>query len=122
MLDKKTNSVLKVLNKLTEGNTYKVITGEEILSNLTQKSQFDLDIIKQILDFLEKQQYINIKFSEENTYCYSLLPKARIYLEQEIGKPKNKKSNVDILKYVYIMIASFIGTMLALLIFFYLTF
>ena len=88
MLDKKTTSVLKVLNKLAEGSAYKVVTGEEILSNIAQKSQYDLEVIKQIIEFLEKQEYVNIKFSEENTYCYSLLPKARIYLEQEILKNK----------------------------------
>lgn len=122
MLDKNTTSVLKVLFKLAEGNAYKVITGDEILSALNQRSQFDLEIIKQIIDFLEKQQYLSIKFCEENTYCYTLLPKARIYLEQEQTKAKPKKSNQQIMTYVYIMIASFIGTMLALMIFFYLTF
>lgn len=121
MLDKNTASVLKVLNNLAQGSAYKVITGDEILANLN-KSQFDLDIIKQIIEFLEKQQYLNIKFSEENTYCYALLPKARIYLEQEQTKPTNKKSKQQLMTYVYIMIASFVGTMLALLIFFYLTF
>lgn len=122
MLDKKTTSVLKVLNKLSEGNTYKVITSEEILLNISSKSQFDKEIIKQIIEFLEKQQYINIKFSEENTFCYSLLPKALIYLEQEKTKLKPQKHNQQIMTYVYIMLASFVGTMLALLIFFYLTF
>ena len=122
MLDKKTTSVLKALNKLSEGSAYKVITADEILSNLSQKSQFDLEIIKQSIEFLEKQQYLNIKFSEENTYCYSLLPKARIYLEQETVKVKTRKNNQHVMTYVYIMIASFIGTMLALLVFFYLTF
>lgn len=122
MLDKKSNAVLKVLNKLTEGNTYKVVSGDDILSNLTQKSIYDREIIKQIIEFLEKQQYINIKFSEENTYCYSLLPKARIYLEQDVVRPQQNKKKFDIMNYVYVMIASFIGAMLALLIFFYLTF
>lgn len=122
MLDKKTTAILKVLNKLVDGNTYKVVTGDEILNNVNQKSQFDLETIKQIIDYLEKQQYLVIKFSEENTYCFSLLPKARIYLEQEQSKHKVKKNNQNIMNYVYIMIASFIGTMLALLIFFYLTF
>ena len=121
MLDKNTTSVLRLLNKLAEGNAYKVITGDEILVHLS-KSQFDLDVIKQIIEFLEKQQYLNIKFSEENTYCYSLLPKAKIYLEQEQTKNVSKKSNQQIMTYIYIMIASFIGTMLALLVFFYLTF
>ena len=122
MLDKKTTAVLKVLSKISEGSAYKVVTGDEILSNLNQKTQYDLEIIKQSIDFLEKQQYLNIKFSEENTYCYSLLPKARIYLEQEIVKTKTKKNNQNIMMYIYTMLASFIGTMLALLIFFYLTF
>lgn len=122
MLDRNSASILHALNKLAEGNAYKVITGDEIMAKLSQKSHFDLEIIKQILDFLEKQQYINIKFSEENTYCYSLLPKAKIYIEQEESKANPQKSNKEILKYVYIMISSFIGTMFALLIFFYLTF
>lgn len=122
MLDKKTTALLKVLNKLSEGNAYKVVTADEILSNLSQKSQYDVEIVKQIMEFLEKQQYVNIKFSEENTYCYSLLPKARICLEQELTKTKKKKDNLNVVKYIYIMISSFIGTMLALLVFFYLTF
>jgi len=108
MLDKKSISVLKVLNKLATGTAYKVTTSEEIITTLNQKSQYDADSIRQIIDFLEKQEYINIKFSEENTYCYSLLPKARIVLEQETGKVKPKKS-------------SFIGSMLALIIFFSIT-
>lgn len=122
MLDKKTTSLLKTLNKLCEGSAYKVITTDEVLSNIDQKSQFDLETIKQNIEFLEKQQYINIKFSEENTYCYSLLPKARIYLEQENQKAVIKKSTNNIMPYVYVMLSAFIGTMLALLIFFYLTF
>lgn len=122
MLDKRTIAVLKVLNKLADGNAYKVITSEEILISLTQKSQYDLDSIKQILNFLEKQEYVAIKFSEDNTYCYSLLPKARIFLEQENNKPKQKKIKYSFSLYLFVMIASFIGTMLALMIFFYLTF
>lgn len=122
MLDKKSTAVLKVLNKLSSGSAYKVITADEIIANLTQKSLYDDETVKTIIDFLEKQEYLNIKFSEENTYCYSLLPKARIYLEQELSKPNVKKSNFNLSNYVYTLIASFIGTMLALLVFFCLTF
>ncbi len=122
MLDKKSTAVLKVLNKLATGTAYKVTTSEEIIATLNQKSQFDTDSIKQILDFLEKQEYINIKFSEENTYCYSLLPKARIVLEQDNGKQqKQKKNNLPFMCYIYMMIASFVGSMLALIIFFSIT-
>ncbi len=119
MLDKKSILVLKALNKLQDSSAYKVVTTDEIISALTSKTGFDLEGVKQIVSYLEKQEFLNIKFSEENTYCYSLLPKARIYLEQEATKPKSKK-NKPILTFILTILASFIGTMLALLIFFYL--
>ena len=122
MLDKKTTAVLKVLNKLAEGTAYKVVTTEDVLINLSQKSLYDMDSIHQIITFLEKQEYLNIKFSEDNTYCYSLSPKARIYLEQEHSKAKTKQTILPVITYVYTMIASFVGTMLALLVFFFLAF
>ncbi len=121
MLDKKSTAVLKALNKLAINSAYKVVTTDEIISNLTQKSQFDNDSVNEIMSYLGKQEYINIKFSEENTYCYSLLPKARILLEQSDGKIKQTKPNMPFLNYVYIFIASFVGTMLALIIFFLIT-
>lgn len=121
VLDKKTALVLKTLNKLSEGTAYKVVTAEEILSSLNSKSQFDIDSIKQIMDFLEKQEYINIKFSEDNTYCFSLSPKGRISLEQT-SRVKQKKSNFPVLTYLFVALASFVGSMLALIVFFYLTF
>lgn len=117
MLDRKSIAILKSLNKLAEGNAYKVVTSEEILSSLSQKSQYDADTIKQIIDFLEKQEYIIIKFSEENTYCYSLLPKARIFLEQDGGKAKSKNTKSNFLNYLFVALASFVGTAVAMLIF-----
>ena len=120
MLDKKSISVLKALNKLAAGNAYKVVSSDEIIASLTSKTLYDYDSIKDILDFLEKQEYLNIKFSEENTYCYSLLPKARIFLEQETSKTKTKKIAIPLTAYVFVMIASFIGSTIAILLFFYL--
>lgn len=119
MLDKKSITVLKILNKLSLGTAYKVITCDEILTSISQKSQYDIDSIKQIVEYLEKQEYLNVKFSEETTYCYSLTPKARIFLEQDGKKSQIKKNNLPISTYIFIMIASFIGSMLALLLFLY---
>ena len=122
MLDKKSTAVLRALSKLTEGTAYKVVTSEDILMCLNQKSQYDVDSIKQIMDFLEKQEYINIKFYEDDTYCYSLLPKARICLEHQNTKTPQQKKSLPVVTYVFVMMASFVGTMLAMLIFFYLNF
>ena len=121
MLDKKSTAVLKSLNKLSEGCTYKVVTSDEIIMNLSQKNLYDHDNIKEIIDFLNKHEYLNLKFSEENTYCYTLLPKARIYLEQS-SPTKQKKNEFSAPTYLFVMISSFIGCLLAMLIFFYLSF
>lgn len=120
MLDKKSISVLKTLNKLSDGNAYKVITTDDILSCISNRSQFDNDSIRQIIEFLEKQEYINIKFYEESTYCYSLTPKGRILLEQDQPKARSKKNNMNWVNYLLVGCSAFIGSMLALLVFFYL--
>ena len=120
MLDKSSNVVLKILSKLAVGSTYKVITCEDVI-NASSKIKFDAENLKQIMDFLEKQEYINIKCSEENTFCYAISPKARLYLEQESkSKLKRNSLSLPILNYVFVALASFVGSILALIIFFYL--
>ena len=119
MLDKKTTSVLKVLGKLGEDCAYKVITVEEILSNLSARTQYDADCIKQIIEYLCKQEYIVLKFEEDMTFCYSLLPKARIYLEQEIAKPKVKKQHLPYGWIVLCMLACMVGSFGANILFYY---
>ena len=119
MLDKKTTTVLKVLGRLGEDCAYKVITVEEILGSISTRNQYDADSIKQIIEYLCKQEYIVLKFEEDVTFCYSLLPKARIYLEQDSNKPKAKKPH---LPYGWIFLCTFgcaIGSFLANFLFYY---
>lgn len=120
MLDKKTTAVLKVLGKFGEDCAYKVVTVEEIMSALSSRSQYDADSIKQIIEYLCKQEYIVLKFEEDATFCYSLLPKARIYLEQEAAKSKVKKQHLPYGWLMLCMLACAVGSFGANLIFYYL--
>ncbi len=115
MLDKNAFTILKVLNKLADAD-YKVITVEEIISANTSKLNFDEESVKQIILFLSKQEYINIKFSEDNTYCYSVLPKAKQLIEQ--GSPKKARNKTPYLCYLIVGLSAFIGTLLALFVFY----
>lgn len=120
MLDKKTTAILKVLGKLGEDSAYKVITVNEIFTALPSKSQYDSDSIKQTIEYLCKQEFIVLKFEEDETFCYSLLPKARIYLEQDMSKDKVKKQH---LPFSWIIICTFgcaIGAFLSNFLFYYL--
>lgn len=120
MLDKKTTSVLKVLGKLGEDCAYKVVTVEEVLTALPSRSQYDVDSVKQIIEYLCKQEYVVLKFEEDVTFCYSLLPKARIYLEQETTKVKTKKQHLPYSWIVLCMLGCTIGGFVANLLFYYL--
>lgn len=119
MLDKKTTAVLKVLGKIGEDSAYKVVTVDEILSSLNSRNQYDNDSVKQIIEYLCKQEYIVLKFEEDTTFCYSLLPKARIYLEQETTKVKAKKQHLPYSWLVLCMLVCLVGSFMANLLFYY---
>ena len=120
MLDKKTTAVLKVLGKLGEDCAYKVVTVEEILTSISSRSQYDADSIKQIIEYLCKQEYIVLKFEEDATFCYSLLPKARIYLEQNSTSAKPKKQHLPYGWLILSLIMSGFGAFGSNLLFYYL--
>ncbi|MBQ7798660.1 MAG: hypothetical protein IJ371_06020 [Clostridia bacterium] len=119
MLDKKTTAVLKVLGRLGEDCAYKVVTVEEILSSLNSRNQYDADSVKQIIEYLCKQEYIVLKFEEDVTFCYSLLPKARIYLEQDSVKVKAKKQHLPYGWLFLCLLMSGVGSFVANLLFYY---
>jgi hypothetical protein len=119
MLDKKTTSVLKVLGKLGEDCAYKVVTVEEVLTALPSRGQYDADMVKQIIEYLCKQEYVVLKFEEDMTFCYSLLPKARIYLEQDNAKVKTKKQHLPYGWLIMCMILSGVGSFVASVLFYY---
>lgn len=118
MLDKKSIIVLKALKRLLADASYKVVTAQEVASSI-QKKDYDQDTIKETIDYLSKQEYINLKFSEDDTYCYSMLPKGRISLEQ-VGS-KRKETDLSFKQYVFIALASMVGSILAIVFFFSLT-
>lgn len=120
MLDKKTTAVLKVLGKLGEDCAYKVVTVEEIISALSSRNQYDADSVKQIIEYLCKQEYVVLKFEEDSTFCYSLLPKARIYLEQNSASAKPKKQQLPYGWLFLCLIMSGIGAFVSNLLFYYL--
>lgn len=109
MLDKKTITVLYSLGKLGGESAYKVITVDEVLATLSPKA-YDTDSVKETIDFLAKQEYIVIKFEEDYTFCYSLLPKARIFLETEHNKTKTKPQTFP---FYYVFLTAIISGIVA---------
>ncbi len=108
MLDKKCMSVFETLKSLSTDNNYKVITVEELQVHL---KGYSATTIKQCMDTLTRMGYISIKFNEDDTYCYSIIKKQT---KQELAKEKPSNNK---LMYLFVALASFVGSFLAFLLF-----
>jgi len=79
MLDKRSVKLLVFLVRSCEDGSFKVIETEDLTKAVSSRA--DLDVIRPILKFLRDSEMIDIKYSDENKYCLSVLPKGRVYVE-----------------------------------------
>ena len=80
MLDKITSAVLEIVNAGTEGS-YKVMETADFLALLPAKRKTDEQGLANALKFLGERGYIDVKYSDNGTYCLCSLPKGRMYAE-----------------------------------------
>jgi hypothetical protein len=86
MLDKKTANVLGAVNEQCKDNNYVIIKNEDITPHLSKKNKLDHDAIKETISYLAEREYIKLKYAEEGTYCLTMLPKGRLFDEEQKEK------------------------------------
>ena len=119
MLDKNQSKVLKVLNLICEDNVYKVIDYDTFLSYFPRKFTLSFNEVDQIMKYLQNSKYIDIKYSDNNTWCLCLLTNGKIVVED------GDKENIILSRYRKFMlwtmlssgVMSFIGAALAIILF-----
>ena len=120
MLDTKSRLVLKFINSECEGGAYKIIDAADIISALPQRFKIDSDGLEQILNHLEENDLVTIKYGDETVYCLSMLPKGRQILEEnereEKISRKASKTKISIMAYLYIFICALLGATIGTLI------
>ena len=114
MLDKQNYKIISKLQKLCPDGSYKVFDIEELCSlfNLNK------DALDNDFKHLKDNEFIDIKYSDDNVICLCLLPKSRQLEEQEKIK---KYSYVNIMKVLLISgifsgLMAFLGAFVAMLI------
>lgn len=114
MLDERTAVLLKILNKKCLSGSYKVISGDELISEFPERFGADLDLIRQILINLSQNGLISIRYDSDGEFCLSLLPKGRLYAESYLQESKitEKVPKTDLLPYLFIFLAIFFGIVL----------
>ena len=117
MLDIKSKLILKILVKECPYGSYNIIESKDIISALPNKYKIDIEELENILIFLERQEYISIKYDDDGVYCLCVLPFGYEILENEANKKREDKKSPRLWVYViFIFLASFLGSFLAVVI------
>ena len=70
MLDLKSKLVLKILLKECPNGAYNLVEAKDIISAMPIKYRVDTDGLENILIYLERQEYISIKYDDEDEEEY----------------------------------------------------
>ena len=119
MLDERSKIVLNYLvNECSEG-AYRVIDTAELINALPKKFKPDDATVSLCMDYLEKGNYISIKYKDAKMYCVSPLPFARQILENESNEREKTKQLYNIVSLLYILVfaCAFLGSFLAIIIY-----
>ena len=117
MLDIKSKLVLKILVKECPYGSYNIIESKDVISALPSRYKIDIEGLENILIFLERQEYISIKYDDDGVYCLCVLPFGYEVLENEASKKREDKKSSRLWVYiVFSLLTSFLGSFLAVVI------
>ena len=109
MLDVKSKLILKILQKECKNGSYKIVDKNDVISSLPLKYRCDFDELDHIMTFLERQDYISIKYDDENVYCLCILPLANELFEENKNKKKKNNYLIPILSLILGFLGAFLG-------------
>jgi len=91
MLDKRSKFMLEVILKLCgEDGAYKIIEVAELERGMMSKYKISSDEISHMMKFLSATEMIDVKHSDDNVYCLTVLPRGRVYEEEQQQVVQNK--------------------------------
>ncbi|HEY8443990.1 MAG TPA: hypothetical protein VIL24_04250 [Clostridia bacterium] len=110
MLDKLTRTILKKISESVQGEEYIIIKLDELKDSLPFKS--DKEGLMSSIKFLQKQDMISLKYSDEDNVCLAIMPQGRLYLEEQeaLVKQKLKKAKKSIFSGIGVFLAALLGT------------
>lgn len=121
MLDIKSKLTLKILIKECPNGAYKIVESSDIIAALPPRYRVDSDGLTNVLNYLERQDCISIKYDDDGVYCLCVLPYGFEVCENESKKGKeHKKSSplpwIIILSTLFAFMGAFVGALIASLI------
>ncbi len=119
MLDDRSKNLLNYLVKECNEGSYRVFDVKELINSLPKKYKPDDSAISLCMDYLEKGNYISIKYKDSKLYCISPLPFARQILENESNEQQKTKKMYKLGSFLYLLvfICAFLGSFLAIILY-----
>lgn len=112
VLDKRSIKLLTYLTVVCEDGNFKVIERQDLAKAVSKKA--DSETVQSIVKFLQDNDMIDKKYSDETKYCLAVFPKGRVYIETL----RDKKQEVVISRRLarFIIVGSFLAALAGVLI------
>ena len=95
MLDKRSEALLRLINKECNEGSYRVLEVDDLIRLMPKKFKVDFDTISQLMGYLKTGEYVSVKYSDNEVFCVSPLPRGRrIFEVEQEEKNSNKKSKL----------------------------
>ena len=95
MLDKRSEALLRIINKECNEGSYRVLEVDDLIRLMPKKFKVDFDTISQLMGYLKTGEYVSVKYSDNEVFCVSPLPRGRRIFEVEQEENNSyKKSNL----------------------------
>ena len=120
MLDKKTRAVLAYLETQCPGGSFKVLEKQDIVAAMPTRLALTAEEIDCIVAYLDRSEFVVLKYLDEQQMCLTLTPKAHSALLDEkrlLDKPAFDKKVywiVGIIAFVAAFLGAIIGNIVGL--------
>jgi len=95
MLDKRSEALLRIINKECSEGSYRVLEVDDLIRLMPKKFKVDFDTISQLMGYLKTGEYVSVKYSDNEVFCVSPLPRGRrIFEVEQEEKNSSKKSKL----------------------------
>ncbi len=123
MLDTKSRLILSILYQEAKNGNYKIFELQDIIMSLPKRYRMDTQTVKNILNHLERQDIISIKYDDEDKFCLCVLPYGFEIIENEktskttFMEKKHSSTTNYLLLAIICFLGAFLGVFLGLLLF-----
>ena len=114
MLDKRTISLLDIINLECQNGGYKVILIQDLLDSMPKYFHADIQSVFEDIKTLVNHEYISVKYQDDSEICVCPLIKGRLEgenrINEEIEKIQHEKKY-----FIYAFLGAFLGCIIGFL-------